>query len=78
MGSYHAGLWIIDIERWVSIGTEFNHSNFLEATVAYYVPHGKDGSPPPSSFYDFGWTPFLWAAEYDKGFVYLSLSLIHI
>ena len=72
MGSYHAGLWIIDIERWVSIGTEFNHSNFLEATVAYYVPHGKDGSPPPSSFYDFGWTPFLWAAEYDKGFVYLS------
>ena len=50
MGSYHAGLWIIDVEEWVSIGDEFNHSNFLKTTVAYYVPHGKDGSPPPTDF----------------------------
>jgi hypothetical protein len=25
-----------------------------------------------SAYYDFGWTPFIWAAEYHKGYTYLS------
>ena len=36
------------------------------------VPHGANGAPLDSSYYDFGWTPFIWAAEHYKGYTYLS------
>ena len=42
------------------------------STIGYHLPHGADGAPLDSSFYDFGWTPFLWAAEYHDGYTYLS------
>ena len=42
------------------------------STIGYHLPHGADGTPLDSSFYDFGWTPFLWAAEYHNGYTYLS------
>ena len=32
----------------------------------------SDGAPLESAYYDFGWTPFIWAAEYHKGYTYLS------
>jgi len=44
----------------------------MAATVGYHVPHSQDGVAPDSSFYDFGWTPFLWAAEHHEGYTYLS------
>jgi len=36
------------------------------------VPHGADGVILDSAYYDFEWIPFLWAAEYHKGYTYLS------
>jgi hypothetical protein len=57
---YHAGLWVIDIET------------LVDPTVAYYLPHGEDGTPLDSSFYDFGWVPFLWAVEHHDGITYAS------
>ena len=44
----------------------------MQATVGYHLPHGVDGAPLDSSYYDFGWTPFLWTAEPYKGYTYLS------
>ena len=45
---------------------------YFDSTVGYHLPHGADGQPLESAFYDFGWTPFLWAAEYHEGYTYLS------
>ncbi len=73
MSHYHAGLWGIDIETLGApnkpddrVGTHF------EATVGWYLPHGEDGTPLDSSFYDFGWVPFLWAVEHHNGITYAS------
>ena len=75
LSSYHAGLWIVDIE---TLMLEAKHPNLNRtevhsvSTIGYHLPHGQDGTPLSSSYYDFGWTPFIWAAEYHNGYVYLS------
>lgn len=70
---YHAGLWIIDIETLVDPSNPDDRIAVnKEATVAYYLPHGEDGTPLDSSFYDFGWVPFLWAVEHHEGITYAS------
>jgi len=74
MGNYHSGLWVIDIESLMKAGIEGGNKSLAHgaATVGYHVSHGQDGEPLDSSYYDFGWTPFIWAAEYHKGYTYLS------
>tara|TARA_Y100001935_G_scaffold57968_2_gene48539 strand:- start:19409 stop:21148 length:1740 start_codon:yes stop_codon:yes gene_type:complete len=74
LSSYHAGLWIVDVESLMKAGIDGGNSTdaYFEATVGFHLPHGADGTPLESSFYDFGWTPFLWAAEYHEGYTYLS------
>ena len=74
LSSYHAGLWIVDIESLMKAGLEDGNATeaYFDATVGYHLPHGADGQPLESAFYDFGWTPFLWAAEYHEGYTYLS------
>ena len=70
---YHAGLWVVDIETLVDpTNPEDRIAVHEEATVAYYLPHGEDGTPLDSSFYDFGWVPFLWAVEHHDGITYAS------
>ena len=71
MGNYHTGLWVLDVET-LMIGDGYIDNTYSDATVAYYLPHGADGEPLPSQFYDFGWVPFLWTSEYYNGYVYLS------
>ena len=75
LSSYHAGLWIIDIETLMLEGrnSELNRTDVHSvSTIGYHLPHGQDGIPLSSSYYDFGWTPFIWAAEYHNGYTYLS------
>ena len=74
LGSYHSGLWVIDIESLMVAGLEDGNKSeaHMSATVGYHISHGVDGQPLDSSYYDFGWTPFIWAAEYHKGYTYLS------
>ena len=74
LSSYHAGLWVVDVETLMLAGlSEGNKTEtHMDATVGFHLPHGVDGQPLDSSYYDFGWTPFLWAAEYHKGYTYLS------
>jgi len=75
LSSYHAGLWIIDIETLMLEGrsSELNRTEVHSvSTIGYHLPHGQDGIPLSSSYYDFGWTPFIWAAEYHNGYTYLS------
>ena len=75
LSSYHAGLWIIDIETLMLEGknSDLNRTEVHSAsTIGYHIPHGQDGTPLSSSYYDFGWTPFIWAAEYHNGYTYLS------
>ena len=74
LSSYHAGLWVIDVETLMAAGLEEGNKTevHMAATVGYHVPHSQDGVAPDSSFYDFGWTPFLWAAEHHEGYTYLS------
>ena len=75
LSSYHAGLWIIDIETLMLEGknSDLNRTEVHSAsTIGYHIPHGQDWSPLSSSYYDFGWTPFIWAAEYHNGYTYLS------
>jgi len=73
LSHYHAGLWIIDVETLMAADSEMNRTVLhRDATVGYHLPHGQDGVPLDSSYYDFGWVPFLWAAEYYDGYVYLS------
>jgi hypothetical protein len=70
---YHAGLWVVDIETLVDpTNPDDRISVHEEATVGYYLPHGEDGTPLDSSFYDFGWVPFLWAVEHHDGITYAS------
>ena len=71
MGNYHTGLWVLDVET-LMVGNGYLDNTYREATVGYYLPHGADGEPLDSQFYDFGWVPFLWTAEYHNGYVYLS------
>ena len=71
MGNYHSGLWVLDIET-LMVGNGHLDNTYTDATVAYYLPHGADGQPLSSDYYDFGWVPFLWTAEYYNGYVYLS------
>ena len=71
MGNYHTGLWVLDVET-LMVGNSHFDDTYSKATVAYYLPHGADGEPLPSQFYDFGWVPFLWTSEYYNGYVYLS------
>jgi hypothetical protein len=74
LSSYHAGLWVIDIETLMAAGLEDGNKTDVHvgATIGYHLPHGADGAPLESSYYDFGWTPFIWAAEYHDGYTYLS------
>ena len=75
LSSYHAGLWIIDIETLMleALNPDLNRTEVHSAsTIGYHLPHGQDGIPLSSSYYDFGWTPFIWAAEYHNGYTYLS------
>ncbi len=75
LSSYHAGLWIIDIETLMLEGknSDLNRTEVhSSSTIGYHIPHGQDGTPLSSSYYDFGWTPFIWAAEYHNGYTYLS------
>ena len=75
LSSYHAGLWVIDIETLMLEGrsSELNRTEVHSvSTIGYHLPHGQDGIPLSSSYYDFGWTPFIWAAEYHNGYTYLS------
>ncbi len=75
LSSYHAGLWIIDIETLMLEGrnSELNRTEVHSvSTIGYHLPHGQDGIPLSSSYYDFGWTPFIWAAEFHNGYTYLS------
>jgi hypothetical protein len=75
LSSYHAGLWIVDIETLMleAKNPNLNRSEVHSvSTIGYHLPHGQDGTPLSSSYYDFGWTPFIWAAEYHNGYVYLS------
>ena len=75
LSSYHAGLWIVDIETLMLRGLDIDANRteiHFEATIGYHISHGVDGQPLDSSYYDFGWTPFIWAAEYHKGYTYLS------
>jgi len=70
---YHAGLWVVDVETLVApMDPNDRVGTHAEATVAYYLPHGEDGTPLDSSFYDFGWVPFLWAVEHHDGITYAS------
>tara|TARA_B100000530_G_scaffold136130_2_gene85071 strand:- start:589 stop:2331 length:1743 start_codon:yes stop_codon:yes gene_type:complete len=75
LSSYHAGLWIIDIETLMleALNPDLNRTEVHSvSTIGYHLPHGQDGIPLSSSYYDFGWTPFIWAAEYHNGYTYLS------
>ena len=74
LSSYHAGLWVIDIESLMASGLADGNKSEVHAdtTIGFHLPHGADGEPLDSSYYDFGWTPFLWAAEYHEGYTYLS------
>lgn len=69
---YHAGLWVVDIETLVAPEASERVAIHEEATVGWYLPHGEDGTPLDSSFYDFGWVPFLWAVEHHNGITYAS------
>ena len=75
LSSYHAGLWVVDIETLMleAKNTNLNRTEVHSvSTIGYHLPQGQDGTPLSSSYYDFGWTPFIWAAEYHNGYVYLS------
>jgi hypothetical protein len=74
LSSYHAGLWVIDIETMMlaGLGDKNKTDVHAESTIGYHISHAEDGEPLDSSYYDFGWTPFIWAAEYHEGYTYLS------
>ena len=70
---YHAGLWVLDVETLVApTNPDDRRATNFEATVGWYLPHGEDGTELQSSFYDFGWVPFLWAVEHHNGLTYAS------
>ncbi|MBS72066.1 MAG: hypothetical protein CMO20_03815 [Thermoplasmata archaeon] len=74
LSHYHSGIWVIDVETLLVAGlNNYNKTDvYFDSTVGYYLPHGIDGVPLDSDYYDFGWVPFLWAAEYHKGYIYTS------
>ena len=74
LSHYHSGVWILDVETLMKAGLDNRNKTavYFDSTVGYYVPHGADGVILDSSYYDFEWIPFLWAAEYHKGYTYLS------
>jgi hypothetical protein len=75
LSSYHAGLWVVDIETLIAANVDGGINKTVvhtDSTVGYHLPHGEDGAELESQYYDFGWTPFLWAAEYHDGYTYLS------
>ena len=46
LSSYHAGLWIVDIETLMVLGLEEGTNRsvaHMEATIGYHLPHGEDG-----------------------------------
>jgi len=74
LSHYHSGVWVIDVETLMKAGLgEYNKTDvYFDSTVGYFLPHGADGIVLDSQYYDFGWVPFLWAAEYHKGYIYTS------
>jgi hypothetical protein len=75
IGHYHGGLWIIDVETLIAAGHSGQSRNDtnVAATIGFYLPHGgESGEPMGSEFYDFGWIPFIWTAEYYSGYTYMS------
>jgi len=74
LSHYHSGVWVIDVEALMHAGLgDYNKTDvYFESTIGYFLPHGADGTPLESQYYDFGWVPFLWAAEYHKGYIYTS------
>ena len=72
---YHGGLWVVDVETLIHAGLtgqDRNDTN-MDATIGFYLPHGSEyGEQLDSQYYDFGWIPFLWAAEYHDGYTYMS------
>ena len=72
---YHGGMWVVDVETLIHsglTGQDRNDTN-MEATLGFYLPHGSEyGEALDSQYYDFGWIPFLWAAEYYDGYTYMS------
>jgi len=75
ISSYHAGMWVVDVETMILAGHEgasINATN-RDAVVAFYLPHGGEyGEPLESQYYEFGWTPYLWTVEYHDGYAYMS------
>ena len=64
---------MIDVETLVApTNPDDRRATNFEATVGWYLPHGEDGTELQSSFYDFGWVPFLWAVEHHNGLTYAS------
>ena len=70
---YHAGIWIVDVETLMAAEAGIDQRELnTRATIGFYLPHGEDGTPLESDYYDFGWVPFLWAAEHHNGITYAS------
>ena len=72
---YHGGMWVVDVETLIHSGLTVQDRNDtnMEATLGFYLPHGSEyGEALDSQYYDFGWIPFLWAAEYYDGYTYMS------
>ena len=75
LSHYHAGLWVVDIESLMVAGLDdsMNRSEaYSYSTVGFHSPHAGESTILSSDYYDFGWVPFLWAAEYHEGYTYLS------
>jgi len=72
VSSYHAGLWILDVETIIALGNDGWKERHTEISVGWILPVGDDGTELDSQFYDFGWAPFLWTAEHYEGRIYTS------
>ena len=75
LSHYHAGLWVVDVESLLVAGLDgtMNRTQvYSDSTVAFHLPNAGEGVILDSDYYDFGWVPFLWAAEYHEGYTYLS------
>ena len=75
LSHYHAGLWVVDIESLMVAGLDESMNRteaYSYSTVGFHMPHDGESTILSSDYYDFGWVPFLWAAEYHEGYTYLS------
>lgn len=73
ISSYHAGVWVVDVETLLANDLQMNRTELHTiSTVGYYIPHGEDGEPLDSQFYDFGWSPNIWGVEHHEGVIYAS------